>query len=103
MAYTYERPEQRALADLETLVRHLADELAGWRRRTQRAEAELQELRARGGGIAGPELVQARQRIVELEAENQSLRLRVDAARAQLGLFARRLDFLEQDAAGGAP
>lgn len=102
MAYTYERPDQRSLADLEVLVRHLADELAGWRRRTQRAETELQELRSRGGAIAGPELVQARQRIVELETENQALRLRVDAARAQLGLFARRLDFLEQDAAGGA-
>ena len=96
MAYTYERPDLRALDDLEQLLRHLAEEVAGWRRRTLKAEAELQELRALGGGNSGPELGQARQRIIELETENGMLRQRVDTARERVKSLAGRLSFLEQ-------
>jgi chromosome segregation ATPase len=103
LAYTYERPDLRALDDLEQMLRHLIDELATWRRRSIRAEAELQEVRTRGGGIAGPELAQARQRIVDLETENQDLRLRIDAARERLGSLAARLGFLEEDTAEQVP
>ena len=85
MASNYERPDFRALAELEQLLRHLGDEVAGWRRRTQKAEAELQEARSRGGVLAGPELIQSRQRVVELETENQALRRRIEGARERSG------------------
>ena len=51
MAYTYERPDVRALDELETLVRHLLDELAGWRRRCLKAEADLQEAKKSTRGV----------------------------------------------------
>jgi chromosome segregation ATPase len=102
VAYTYERPDLKALDELETLLRHLGDELAGWRRRSLRAEAELAELRGRGGVSVGPELVQARERVVELENENQALRQRIDAAKERVRLLAARLAFLEQGGEGAA-
>jgi chromosome segregation ATPase len=97
MASNYERPDHAALAELEQLLRHLGDEVAGWRRRTLKAEAELQEARSRGGALAGPELLQARQRVVELEVENQALRQRIEGARARLQSLASRLAFLETE------
>ena len=48
--------------------------------------------------LAGPELIQARQRVIELELENQALRQRVEAARERVRMLADRLSFLEQDA-----
>ena len=102
MTYHYERPDQKALSDLEQVVRHLAEELAGWRRRTLKAEGELQQARDNGGVIAGPELTQARQRLIELETENQALRLRIDAAKDRLRGLAGRLSFLEQHGGGNA-
>ena len=53
--------------------------------------------RAAGGG-GGPELGQARQRIIELETENGMLRQRVDGARERVKSLAGRLSFLEQAA-----
>jgi FtsZ-binding cell division protein ZapB len=102
VTYTYERPDQKALADLEQVVHSLAEELAGWRRRTLKAEAELQEARANGGVLAGPELTQSRQRVIELETENLALRQRIDAAKERLGALAGRLSFLEQHGGGNA-
>jgi hypothetical protein len=52
--------------------------------------------------LAGPEMLQARQRVLELEEESQSLRQRIDAARDRLALLASRLRFLQQDADEGA-
>jgi len=92
---SYDRPDQAALARLEPLVHALAEELTAWRKRCQRAEAELADLKARGGTLAGPELIQVRQRIVDLERENQDLRQRVVVARDQLGSLSARLVFLE--------
>jgi hypothetical protein len=102
VTYTYERPDQKALADLEQVVHNLAEELAGWRRRTLKAEAELQQARANGGVLAGPELTQTRQRVIELETENLALRQRIDAAKERLGALAGRLTFLEQHGGGNA-
>lgn len=98
----YDRPDQKALGDLEQVVQHLAEELAGWRRRTLKAEGELQQARDHGGVLAGPELTQARQRIIELETENQALRARIDAAKERLSALAGRLSFLEQHGGGNA-
>ena len=100
--YHYERPDQQAMADLEQLLQHLAEELAGWRRRTLKAEAELQDVRANGGVLAGPELNQSRQRVIELEMENQALRQRIDGAKERLKTLTGRLTFLEQHGGGNA-
>jgi hypothetical protein len=102
VTYHYERPDQQALGDLEQVVHNLAEELAGWRRRTLKAEAELQQARADGGVLAGPELAQSRQRVIDLETENLALRQRIDAAKERLGVLAGRLSFLEQHGGGNA-
>lgn len=107
MAYTYERPDLRALAELEELFQNLGAEVAAWRRRSLKAEAELQDIRAKGGVYEGPELSVSRQRVVELEAENQALRERTrslaasirsrsEAAKERVRSLAARLAFLEQ-------
>ena len=102
MTQGYERPDARAVQELGELLQHLGEELAAWRRRSLKAEAELGEARAKGGVVAGPELLQSRQRVIDLELENQALRERVDAARDKLRILANRLSFLEQDADEGA-
>ena len=100
--YTYERPDFRALDELEQLLRHVGEELAAWRRRSLKAEAELQEYKTKGTGPAGPELLQARQRVIEMEMENQQLRQRIEAARERVATIESRLIFLSQDREDGA-
>ncbi len=100
--YTYERPDFRALDELEQLLRHVGEELAAWRRRSLKAESELQEYKNKGGSSSGPEMVQARQRVIELEMENQQLRQRVDTARERVATIESRLTFLAQDREDGA-
>ncbi len=99
---SYERPDRAALERLEPLARKLAEELAAWRRRAARAESELSDMKGRGGQLAGPELLGVRQRIADLESENQDLRRRIAGARDQLGLLRSRLVFLESRDAGAA-
>ena len=101
MAYIYERPDLRALDELETLARHLLEELAAWRRRSLKAEAELQELRA-AGSPSGGDVSSMRKRIADLEAENQALRQRSEAARERLRGILGRISFLEEQAGGAA-
>lgn len=100
--YTYERPDFRALDELEQLLRHVGEELAAWRRRSLKAEAELAEYKTRGTGPAGPELLQARQRVIEVELENQQLQQRIEAARERVATIESRLTFLSQDREDGA-
>jgi chromosome segregation ATPase len=95
LASPYERPDQAAFARLDALVRKLMEELTALRGRTHRAEAELNEARSKGGSIAGPELLQVRQRIVDLERENQELRRRLANAREHMSAVSTRLVFLE--------
>jgi hypothetical protein len=102
LTQSYERPDARAVQELGELLQHVGEELAVWRRRSLKAEAELGEARAKGGVMAGPELTQARQRLLAMEVENQALRDRVEAARDRLRILANRLRFLEQDADEGA-
>ncbi len=102
MAYSYDRPDMPALAELEKVLHSIAEELAGWRRRSLRAEAELKEAQASGGVVAGAELKEARQRVLDLETENQALRQRIDAAKERLRVLAARLSFLEQHGGGNA-
>ena len=102
VAYSYDRPDMPALAELEKVLHSIAEELAGWRRRSLRAEAELKEAQASGGVVAGAELKEVRHRVLELETENQALRQRIDAAKERLRVLAARLSFLEQHGGGNA-
>lgn len=80
-----ERPEFRALEELQEVLRGVADELAGWRRRAQRAEAMLGE---------GRDTVIQRERLLALEAENRAMQERLAAARARVEELLKRLQFL---------
>lgn len=99
MTAGYERPDLGAVTELETLTRVLLKELASWRKRCLKAEADVQAFRSAGGG--GADLLQLRGRIVELETENQALRRRVQTARERVQGLAGRLSFLDTD--GEAP
>lgn len=99
---SYERPDFSALDDLERLLHHVGDELATWRRRSLHAEQELGELKAKGGILAGPELVQMRLRVAGLETENQALHVRLEAATERIRGLIQRLAFLERDLEDGA-
>lgn len=70
---------------LEAMLRDLAEELAGWRSRAQKAEAEL---KARGSPVKN----------ADLESENKALRQRVEGARVRVHDLMQRLTFLEEQA-----
>ena len=106
MAYDEERLDGRVLDQLETVLRHVADELAGWRARALKAEAELKESGIRGGGGGGgaaggaaakPD-AETRGRMADLEQENRTLRQRVEGARTRVHDLLSRLTFLEEQA-----
>jgi hypothetical protein len=102
VAYTYDRPDLPALVELERVLQNLTEELSGWRRRTLKAEAELKDAQASGGMVAPAELKESRQRVIDLETENQALRQRIDSAKERLRVLAARLSFLEQHGGGNA-
>ena len=87
----------QVLDQLETILRHVADELATWRARAQKAEAELKESGARGAGAARPD-PEVKARAAEVEQENKLLRQRVDAAKVRVQDLLSRLTFLEEQA-----
>jgi len=99
LAYDGERADGQVLDQLETILRHVAEELTGWRTRALKAEAELKESGARGGGAGGakPDL-ETRGRLSDLEQENKTLRQRVEAARLRVHDLLSRLTFLEEQA-----
>jgi len=79
---------REALDQLESILRDVAEELAGWRSRAHKAEAEL---KTRGGSPV---------KNSELESENKALRQRVEGARARVHDLMQRLTFLEEQARG---
>lgn len=85
-----ERPEFQALAELQDVLRLLAEELAGWRRRAQRAEQAL--------GMEH-DAVGHRERVLDLEAENRDLLERLAVARGRVEELLKRLQFLEEQMA----
>lgn len=94
------RPETLAFRDLEQLVRHLGDELAGFRRRALLAEARLRELESED---AQPDVQQQRElteRVTRLEHENAVLRGRLDSATARTRQMLERVRFIRQQAQG---
>lgn len=74
-----------SLDALEAMLRDVAEELAGWRSRAQKAEAEL---KSRGAPVKN----------TELETENKVLRQRVEGARSRVHDLMQRLSFLEEQA-----
>jgi hypothetical protein len=100
-----QRPEIAAYRELNQLVRLLGDELANFRRRALQAESQLRSIEARG--VSGAEL----RRLDALEAENVTLRRRVERGAEQAQAILERVRFLRQQhgqqsrsqaAAGGA-
>ncbi len=103
LAYDGERADAQVLDQLETILRHVAEELAGWRARAVKAEGELKESAGRGGSSAAKPDPEMRNRVADLEQENKTLRQRVEAARLRVHDLLSRLTFLEEQAreAGG--
>lgn len=86
-------PESTALAQLEQLVHHLGEELAGFRRRALAAEARVRVLEAavqQGGDAASLD------RLRTLEGENAELRARLRFASERTGQLLARVRFLRQ-------
>jgi predicted RNase H-like nuclease (RuvC/YqgF family) len=90
---------ESAFRELDQLVRHLADELAGFRRRALVAEARIKEIEASEGGAASLELAQ---RIAHLEKENDRLESRLQAATTRAKQMLDRVRFLRQQAQAGS-
>lgn len=98
------RPESSAFAQLEQLVHHLGEELAGFRRRALAAESRVRVLEAAvqmGGDSASLE------RLRTLEGENAELRARLAFATERTRQLLARVHFLRQQQsrppAGPAP
>jgi hypothetical protein len=88
------RPEIAAFRELEMLVHHLADELAGFRRVR---ELEGQDA-ARPGRQHQRELAD---RCTQLEHENAALKGRLDAATARTRQMLDRVRFIRQQTQSG--
>jgi hypothetical protein len=85
------RPEKAAFRELEQLVRHLGEELTGFRRRALQAEARLKAIDAATGGGPIPA-----ERLTRLETENADLKRRLDLARAQVTQILERVRFVRE-------
>lgn len=88
------RPEWEALDQLEAVLKKVSEELASWRRRALKAEANR--------GLNGEESTadeETLDRIADLESENGDLRGRVKTAREKSNVLVTRLRFLEEQVA----
>ena len=97
----YVRPDAVVLTTLEAMVGQLTDEVSQWRHRALKAEAGLKAAKGKGKEPAGPDLLEARERVVDLEVENQTLRHRIEAAKSKLQAISGRVAFLERAAEDG--
>lgn len=93
-----EPTQQNPIQELDALIRHMADELAGFRRRALLAEARLKEVEANEGGAASLDLIS---RVAHLEQENERLHGRLDTAGARARQMLDRVRFLRQQTQGG--
>jgi hypothetical protein len=94
-------PASRAFRELETLVHHLGDELAGFRRRALVAEARLRELDGKGGAPLMAQQRELSDRCTALEHENAALKGRLDAATARTRQMLDRVRFIRQQTQNG--
>lgn len=89
--------ERAAVGELRTLVHHLADELAAFRRRALVAEARLKELDGHDGSAINLDLAG---RVAHLERENERLATKVEAASTRAKQMLDRVRFLRQQTQG---
>ena len=95
-AATGARPSDTAFRELEQLVRHLAEDLATYRRRALQAEARVKALEA-----AQPVTPADLERLESLERENGALRQRLDDAAGRTRVLLDRVRFLRQQSEAG--
>jgi hypothetical protein len=93
-----ERPDLVAFRELAHLIGQLGEEMAGWRRRAQTAEARVKELESSGP----PSASKGSRHSASLEKENAELRARLDAARDRVKHLLDRARFLRQQGEKGA-
>lgn len=87
------RHEQEVLADLEAVIGRVVEEVAGWRRRALKAEADRAALGEDHDAVA------SRARILELERHNAELTARLSSAQERVEMLIERLRFLEEQVA----
>jgi hypothetical protein len=87
------RPDVAAFGELDSTIRRLVDELAGFRRRALAAEAKVKGFEAASGSDA-----KAGARLARLEEENARLRAQLDKARDSTKGMLERVRFLRQQA-----
>jgi hypothetical protein len=102
LAYDGERVDAAVLDQLESILRHVAEELTGWRARALKAESDLKETGARASGAGAKPDLETRGRLSDLEQENKTLRQRVEAAKLRVHDLLSRLTFLEEQARQGS-
>jgi hypothetical protein len=95
------RPEITAFRELEMLVHHLGDELAGFRRRALLAEARVRELEGRDTKPTRQHQRELSDRCTQLEHENAALTGRLAAATARTRQMLDRVRFIRQQTQGG--
>jgi hypothetical protein len=95
-----DRPELVAFQELEKIVRRMSEELAAFRRRALTAEARLRDIDSveGGGPPSSAELTELRKRVQELEADNETLRDRMETAAGKTKQMLDRIHFLRQQA-----
>jgi hypothetical protein len=96
------RPEVAAFRELETLVRHLGDELAGFRRRALLAEARVRELEELDAKSANRPQRDLAARCTELERENNALAAKLDSATTRTRQMLERVRFIRQQTESSA-
>jgi hypothetical protein len=94
------RPEVVAFRELEQLVRHLGDELAGFRRRALLAESRLRELESQDAQPVMQQQRELSEQVTRLEHDNAVLRGRLDSANARTKQMLDRVRFIRQQAQG---
>lgn len=95
-----DRAEIRAYRELETLVRHLGEELAAFRKRALIAETQVREAHQAPqskGGAPSPE------RMAQLESENDALRKRMESLEDRVRQMVDRVRFLRQQLQAQTP
>lgn len=92
------RPETAAFQELEKLVRHLASELASFRRRALTAEARVRELEGSPDDDSDPKVTVG---AGELARRNAELDAQVAKARERAEQMLEKVRFLRQQARTG--
>ena len=88
-----ERPDAAAFRELQSVVRNLVEELAGFRKRAFAAEAKVKGFESATGSSA-----KTGARLAQLEEENARLRSQVDKARTSTKGMLEKVRFLRQQA-----